>query len=684
MMRHTLAAFCMFAITLPGAAATQAEVIAIVDVNVVPMDDDTIDANQTVLIRDDTIVAIGPADLIRVPADAQRIDGTGRYLMPGLADMHVHLFSEDEFTLLLANGITTVRNMWGSAMHLDFQRRIDAGELRAPTMYTVGALVDGNPPIWPNSTMLEFPEQARAHVRQQAEEGFPAIKVYNRLEPDVYETIVETAAEVGLEVVGHVPNKVGLARVLECRQRTIEHLQGYVFASATRDFDPSKVEGTFFTIEFAAAQYFDEKRLDALVTETLRAGTWNCPTLVVFQQTTSDPAVERERPAARYVAPSTLTWWNTMQAVSPDRQPDIDAHQRVLFQIVKALHEAGCPLLLGTDMPNPWVVPGFAIHQELDLLVRAGLTPYEALRTGTINPAQYLEQEATFGTVHVGRRADLLLLESNPLDDVAHVQDRVGVMVRGDWISESELQSNLADIADRYTAQQVDDNPAADDLFADVNPLPQGEYTGRYSITLGTFDIGAERYCVQRNDDGSSTVTVQLAYRPPFATQIEIQQTCDANGSVTDLTIRGALNQNEMDLTATRNDATLTVSGTYGAQTIAEERTLADGVELATLSYALDAYRLSTTADAAPTTVQQLVVSYFPQFAILDATVTSSPGETATLDLLGETIDAQTYNVQTQMFGSATPSTVVLDQLGRMVGYRMNGPQGTFIVERVE
>ena len=208
------------------------EVTAIVNVTVVPMDSERVLEEQTVLILGDRIASMGTADEITVPANAQVIDGRGRWLMPGLADMHVHLWDPEHLTLFLANGVTLVRNMWGTPMQLGMRASLANGDRFGPAVVTAGALLDGAPPIWPGSTMVESPEDARAEVRQMKEAGYDLVKVYNRLQPDVYEAIVAAADEYDIPVGGHVPDAVGLDGVLAAGQHTIEHLSGYLKALA--------------------------------------------------------------------------------------------------------------------------------------------------------------------------------------------------------------------------------------------------------------------------------------------------------------------------------------------------------------------------------------------------------------------------------------------------------------------
>ena len=260
MLRRAIAALFLGSAVL--SAQETLPPFAFEDVDVVPMDTERVLEDQTVLVVDGRIAAIGPADTVDVPDGALRVRGRGRYLMPGLADMHVHCWTEEEHLLFLANGVTTVRNMWGAPHHLEWRRRAEAGELEGPTVYTTGPLIDGDPPHWPGSVVVTDPEAARAEVARQKAAGYEAVKVYSRLSRECYDAIVEAAREHGLRVDGHVPGAVGIERALEARQDSIEHLEGYFL------WDGAPPAGPY----------------DGWVRATLEAGTWNCVTLVVIER----------------------------------------------------------------------------------------------------------------------------------------------------------------------------------------------------------------------------------------------------------------------------------------------------------------------------------------------------------------------------------------------------------------
>jgi imidazolonepropionase-like amidohydrolase len=420
--------------------------LAIVGATVIPLDSERRLADHTLLVENGRISALGPRGEVALPADAQVIDGTGRFLMPGLVDMHVHAWAESDLTLFLVHGVTTVRNLFGSPMHLAWREQVASGARVAPTIVTAGPIVDGRPPNWPNSLVVTTPEEARSAVALHVEAGYDFIKVYNRLPADAYAALVEEAALAGLPVDGHVPRAVGLEGVLAAKQRVIEHLTGYGIVVAK----PGVVSGTSGLDDNVGWQHIDDANLAKLVESTKAAGTWNCPTFVVFQKWLEPRDFERELGMAhmRYAPPFTIQLWRQMNS-------GLTTEMRVAgrdsipgrMRFVKALSDAGGRVLVGTDMGNPLVLAGYSLHEELANFVAAGLTPYRALVAATRSPAECLGQAGEFGTLAVGLRADMLLLHHDPLLDVDNARDPVGVVARGRWLDRADLAGRLAALA---------------------------------------------------------------------------------------------------------------------------------------------------------------------------------------------------------------------------------------------
>lgn len=435
-----------------SAASDQATgtVTAFAHVAVIPMDRERILDDSTVLVVDGRIRELGPAAAIAIPKHATVIDGRGKYLMPGLADMHAHTWEEEDFPLLLANGVTTIRNMFGGPTHLRWKERIAAGELAgSPTIYTAGPIVDGKPPIWPGA-IVENADQARRTVAEQQAAGYDFLKVYSRLSREAFDAVIQESKARSMPVAGHVPDSVGLPAALRSGIKSIEHLSGYDML-ARKEIRAG---------EEASWARLDESQFASIALETAKSGTWNCPTLVLFQHRVAPGEVEhlREllgRPEMRYVSPEIVHSWQPENNYLKNSTPARAASSRekgdiMRKKLVGALRDAGARLLLGTDYGNPFVVPGFSLQLELRNFVDAGLSPFQAIRAGTSDAAEFTNAASEWGTVVVGRRADLILLEGNPLEDVSTISRPAGVMVRGKWFSRAELNSELEKLAGRF------------------------------------------------------------------------------------------------------------------------------------------------------------------------------------------------------------------------------------------
>ena len=412
------------------------QTVVFVNVTVVPMDRDGVIADQTVIVRGGVIAEVGPATRVRVPAGALRVDGRGKYLMPGLAEMHGHLpnpnagaeITETVLFLYVANGVTVVRGMQGNAAHLDLKRRVAAGELLGPRLWVPGPALGGN--------SAPTPDSARRLVEAQHAAGFDHVKIQEGLSRETYDTIVATARRVGIQFAGHVPNAVGVYRVLEAGQASIDHLDNYVETVGGPDSA-------------------DARRIGQTVTATCAAGTWTVPTLALWEVFlgADDSVTLAAREELRYVPPQWRANWAQQTAQVRRNSSDARAATATIAlrrRLLKALQDGGCPIALGTDSPQLYSVPGFSIHREMASMAAAGLTPHQILTAGTRNVARYYGAEAEFGTVTVGRRADLLLLEANPLNDAANVARRAGVMVNGRWLPEAEIRARLERIAASY------------------------------------------------------------------------------------------------------------------------------------------------------------------------------------------------------------------------------------------
>jgi hypothetical protein len=437
--------------------AARPQPIAFIGVNVVPMDRERVIENQTVIVRGDRIAELGPRARIKVPADALRVEAQGKYLMPGLAEMHGHLPHPNQgeavtasfLVLFVANGVTTVRGMFGFPNHPALRDRIARGEVFGPNLIVAGPAMTGQ--------SVHSPEEGARKVREYKQAGFDLLKIHEGLSLATYDAIVKTATEVGMPYGGHIPNEVGLLHALKSGQATVEHLDGYVEEleaddSPVRRADPATHDAKF-------ADYLDARKIPALVAATRAAGAWVVPTMALWQTFMGPEGVEslKQRPELKYMPPPMVNQWAQQRAGQLAQGGDAKQAGRVLDlrnQVLKALQEGTGKVLLGSDAPQLFSVPGFSLHREMQAMARAGLTPYQVLAAGTRNPAVYLKAESEFGTVEVGKRADLILIDDNPLKDVANVAKRSGVMLRGQWLPQEKLQRMLDDLAAAYAGNK--------------------------------------------------------------------------------------------------------------------------------------------------------------------------------------------------------------------------------------
>lgn len=435
-------------------AVAATNVLAFTNVNVVPMDRERIIENQTVIIRDGRITEIGPAATIKVPEGANTVNARGKYLMPGLAEMHGHLPPPNQgdaatnsfLNLFVANGVTTVRVMFGFPNSLDIRKRVISGDVLGPSLYLSCPAMGGQG--------VQTPEKADELVRKYKQDGYDLLKVHEGLSVATYDRLVATANEVGIPFAGHVPNAVGLEHAIKSRQSSVEHLDNFIDALEADNSPLKTADGQ--QRAFKLIHHVDERKLPRLVASIKEAGIWNAPTLALWENFNNEETAEalRARPEMKYIAKQTLNNWTQQRQNIIDDGPGPDVGLKVIAlrnRILKALGDSDAKLLLGSDAPQLFSVPGFSLHREMHAMVRAGLTPYQVLESGTKNPAIYLKS-SDFGTVEVGKRADLILIDANPLLDVANVAKRSGVVLRGRWLPESELQKMLADIAAAHAA----------------------------------------------------------------------------------------------------------------------------------------------------------------------------------------------------------------------------------------
>jgi hypothetical protein len=443
-----LSFLCLFVAKIPN--HTEAPIVfthvTIIDVTGAAPRRDT-----TVVINGDHISAIG--DNLPVPAGAQVLDATGKFLIPGLWDMHVHWYVRDTFTLFIANGVTGVRQMFGNSDLLRWRDQIAKGSLLGPRMVVASPIIDGPQPIWPNSIAVRNEDEGRKAVRRVKQWGADFVKVYALLPHDAYFAIADEAKQQGLTFVGHVPNAVSPAEASDAGQKSIEHLTGILLASSDKETelrdklvkaDSPEARGR---VQATALGTYDEKKAADLVARFAKNQTWQCPTLTVLRSGAylGDESFRGDG-RLRYIPRVLQQRWN-LRATNRSGG-DNALEKKVLqkqFEIVEAMQKAGVPILAGTDTGNPYCFPGFSLHEELALLVIAGLTPVEALRSATLNPAKFFGLDQTLGTIEQGKIADLVLLDANPLQDIRNTQRINAVVSNGRLFDRKALDKMLAE-----------------------------------------------------------------------------------------------------------------------------------------------------------------------------------------------------------------------------------------------
>ena len=476
--------------------------VAFVHANVVPMDSERVLPDQTVVVSNGRIAAIGPSGRTAVPAGAKVVDARGGYLSPGLADMHVHVYTPQELTLYVANGVTTVFNLNGRPLFLEWRRRIASGDLLGPAIYTTGPTMD----------RARSPEAAVEEVDRIAAAGYDGIKIYNQVGAKEYPALTAEARKKGLILVGHVAREPGFAATLAAGQ-SIAHAEEFVYTFFRED-DPTSN---------TLIPPFDALKIPKAVAMTKEAGVSVIPTLVAFRnivRQATDVRAYLKDPNFAYMAPS------MREKLEPARNTYANRFDRAVIpglavsyefqrQLVKALHEGGVPILAGTDAS--WLgVPGFCLIEEIEIFQDLGFTPYAALKTATVDPARLLKKEGEFGTIAPGKRADLVLTRENPLEDVRRLRQLEGVMVAGRWIPDEERRSLLRGVPESYRttmaglARDAESNPKALDAYLQAND-PLGEVGNGVLMSVlearGAAGLTRMLESVQRADPQSRLVS---------------------------------------------------------------------------------------------------------------------------------------------------------------------------------
>ena len=454
-MKNLLKILCIVLVTSCSAQESSSDsdfsVLVIKDVKIINVRDGSVAEAMDVLINDGKITAISKD--IDQP-DATVIEGQGGYLMPGLAEMHAHIPSpqwgrdrtDETLFLYLSNGVTTIRGMLGHPEHLKLRAQAENNEILSPRIFTSSPSVNGN--------SVKTIEEARSKITQFQADGYDFLKIHPGLKLEVFNEIVKTANEVGIGYSGHVPVDVGVRHAITSKYGSIDHVDGFLEGLVPESANVVPDQNGFFGYNFS--HLADSSQMDELVAMTKRNKVWVVPTQSLFVRWFSPVAPEliaENDPDFKYMPKSTVAQW-VKSKNSLIENPEFTAEKYTLFteirqSLIRKLQKDGHGLLLGSDAPQVFNVPGFSIHHELASIIDAGLTPLEAIQSGTINPAAFFGMEGEFGEVIVGASADLILLNQNPLEDIKHLKNPKGVMVRGKWLDREMIDKKLNDIAER-------------------------------------------------------------------------------------------------------------------------------------------------------------------------------------------------------------------------------------------
>jgi hypothetical protein len=432
-----------------GPVSNKSREIVFEDVNVISMLNDKVIPHQTVVVKDGKIQKVGLLKKVTYAKDAMVIDGKEKYLIPGLGEMHAHVPPveviepmKEVMMLFAANGVTTIRGMLGHPKHLELRNKINSGEIMGPHFYTTGPSFNG--------TSVTSPQAGAEMVRQQKQAGYDYLKLLPGLSREKFDAIAKAARRDKISLVGHVSYGVGIWHAMESGYSSIDHLDGFVEGLVPGiDTVAEQREGLFGMF---VADRADTTRIPKLMKGLKDNRIWVVPTQSLAERWFS-PDFERESfrtdPDAVYMKPEVVDQWvSSHETLMKNPQYDPEKIRNFILlrrKLIEACQKNGVGLLLGSDAPQVFNVPGFSTHNELEYLVEAGLSPYEALKTGTVNVATYLNKPNT-GVIKTGARSDLILLNGNPLQDIAETKNISGVMLGNQWLSREYLELELKEL----------------------------------------------------------------------------------------------------------------------------------------------------------------------------------------------------------------------------------------------
>jgi len=447
----------------------QEETLAIKNVSVIDVKHSKILNGRTVVIKGNRIASVNRKG--NLPKNANTIDGKGKYLIPGLWDMHVHTLTRYEyaFPLLIANGVTGVREM-GNNLSIEqvnqIRRDVEEGKILGPRLGAVTYhILDGPGTQLGVSVVISSPDSGRAIVQKYKQSGADFIKPYNLLSREVYLAIMDEAKKQGIPLEGHTPFSMSATEVSDLGQLVIEHNFGVLLSCSSSEKElreqtqTQTAPGFWLQTEAKAAATYDSQKAKKLCKQFARNGTWSCPTLS-FQRLYPLDSNNSAAIAMQYIPETQLAIWQTgYERMLSNSLPEYRSlRYEMLRKIVEDMHRAGVGILAGTDMGAFYAFPGFSLHDELQELVKAGLTQAEALQTATLNPAKFLHKEKELGTIEKGKIADLVLLDANPLENISNTKKIFAVILNGRLLHRSDLDNLLRQTKEKAKKKEMLNN----------------------------------------------------------------------------------------------------------------------------------------------------------------------------------------------------------------------------------
>ncbi len=419
------------------------------NVHVLALNDKTAVENQAIYVKNGKIIDFYAVSSIPSSlAEIEILDGNGGYIYPGLGEMHSHIpttetgdfsYMQDVMWLYLANGILNVRGMIGHPSHLELKNKIDQGEITAPRIFAAGPSLNG--------TSVESPERGEVMVREQFKSGYDHLKLHPGLDMPRFLEIANAAKEVGIKFGGHISLEVGLENSLHHGYRSIEHMDGYIEALiADKSMLDPQIAGPFSML---LVKEVDLGKLPDMVQLTLDTEAWIAPTLTLFERFFGYiPADEyRLEEEMKYMPGIQVQQWVNQKKLLENqgvlKEENVKPYLEFRKELLNTLYMAGVPILMSSDSPQVFNVPGFSIHNEVKSMHESGMDVLDILRSGSRNVATYFEREGEFGVLEKGATADFVLLSNNPFDDIGHLKDVQGIMLRGNWINKAKLESEL-------------------------------------------------------------------------------------------------------------------------------------------------------------------------------------------------------------------------------------------------